>query len=134
MTAGSTPTPLPPGYRFGMYDDTGEIRRAPAPNRYYAEFAFTLVVLDAHGLVGHADFYHDYPSNLLMCNDVFIDPAHRRRGLATALYLEAERISGKVLHPYTEQYPDGRKMWLNPRRPFGRGVANPTTPVIPEGS
>ena len=131
----TSPTPLPQGYRLAVLDDTGEVvPAAPRPQRYFADFSFTLVVLDDAGQVGHADFFHEYTSGHLMCSDVFVDPAHRRRGLASALYLEAERLSGKVLHPYSAQYPDGRTMWRSPRRRWGRGVAAPTDAVIEEGS
>lgn len=133
MTRASTP--LPTGFRFAVLDDTGDIAGYnPNPSRYYAQFAFVLLVLEGVHEAGYGEFYHDFETRHLMCSDVSVRPEYRRRGLASALYLEAERLSSKIIHPYSEQYPDGRAMWLSPHRQWGRGVTAPTTPTIEEGS
>ena len=129
-----TKVPLPSGYRFALLDDTGEAHPYDGLAGRFGRISFTLVLFDATSAMGHADFYHDSEADQLMCSDIFIDPLQRRRGLASALYLEAERLSGKIIHPYSAQYPDGRALWLSPNRQFGRDVAPPVDPVIEEGS
>jgi hypothetical protein len=65
----------------------------------------------------------------LFVQDIHVFREYRRQGLATAIFLEAERVSGQVLHPNDEQFAAGRLLWLSPNRPFGAGVPNPDGPV-----
>jgi len=65
----------------------------------------------------------------LFVRDIHVFREYRRCGLATAIFLEAEQVSGQVLHPNDEQFAAGRLLWLSPDRPFGRGVPDPTGPV-----
>ncbi len=53
--------------------------------------------------------------------DVLVDVAHRRRGIATALYQQAELLSGKsFLCRSGEPLPiDAAALWASPDRPFG---------------
>ncbi len=53
--------------------------------------------------------------------DVQVDPAHQRRGIATAMYQQAEALTGKAfLSRLGEPLPyDAAALWANPDRPFG---------------
>jgi GNAT superfamily N-acetyltransferase len=91
---------------------------------------------DAFDIVVHAPGRHNacfakfyWAPAGLTCSDIHVGEEYRRRGIATAVYLEAERRAGAVLHPYVSQYPDGRALWLQPARPFGRGVPSPDGPM-----
>jgi GNAT superfamily N-acetyltransferase/8-oxo-dGTP pyrophosphatase MutT (NUDIX family) len=48
-----------------------------------------------------------------------VNPEHQRQGIATALYVHAEKASGKKVIPSTDQTDDARKFWAQPNRPFG---------------
>ena len=121
---------LPPGYRFDIQDEFG-VRLRPGAGRYHP---FTITVRDAGGdEVGYAEAFHTGgPENRLMVSEVFVAPDHRRRGLANAMYCEAERLAGKTLHPYPSQYELGRNLWRQPDRPFGRGVRAPRNRTLDE--
>ena len=82
--------------------------------------------------VGFGEFaYRPGPDGAprLFVLDIHVFREYRRRGVATAIFLEAERVAGQVLHPNDEQFAAGRLLWLMPDRPFGRGVPDPTGPV-----
>lgn len=51
---------------------------------------------------------------------VEIDPEFRRRGLATAMYAWAERLSGKKFRPATSHTDAAEAFWKQKKRPFGR--------------
>lgn len=57
---------------------------------------------------------HLFPSN------VNVDPQHRRKGLATAMYQHAEERFGKKIKPSDMQTSDGESLWSQPQRPFGK--------------
>jgi hypothetical protein len=52
-----------------------------------------------------------------------VHPDHQRKGLATAMYKEAERVSGKTLIPESDgqqQTDDAKALWNQKDRPFGK--------------
>ena len=52
------------------------------------------------------------------CNlDVKFD--FQRKGIATRLYVEAEKIAGLRCVPHNSQSPEGRAFWEQKDRPFG---------------
>ncbi len=55
-------------------------------------------------------------------DDVEVHPEHRRRGLASAMYAHAERVSGRKVIPSTAQTPAGQALWAgNQQNPqFGK--------------
>lgn len=53
---------------------------------------------------------------------VQVHPQHRRKGIATAMYVLAEKVSGKRFVPDTYQTPSGRALWDQPNRPFGKSL------------
>lgn len=48
-----------------------------------------------------------------------VDDAHQGRGVASAMYALAERETGRVLSPARSQTALAKRMWADPRRPFG---------------
>jgi hypothetical protein len=83
-------------------------------------------------LVGFGEFDHRSGPDgdlHLFARYINVSRMYRRRGVATAIFVEAERVSGLVLAPNDEQFAAGRLLWLSPDRPFGRGVADPDGPV-----
>jgi GNAT superfamily N-acetyltransferase len=128
-------TKLPAGYRISVvdYEDSDGVALPMSARDCRWKPFFVLIHTEDDDEIAHAEVYHHGPEKLLMINDVWVDPEHRRRGLANVMYLEAERMAGKPVHPYPGQYEDGRAFWLQPNRPFGRGIANPEADVIRPG-
>jgi len=53
-------------------------------------------------------------------DDVWVEPAYRQRGIATALYVEAESLTGKKIRRVKElESPLAKKLWGQKNRPFG---------------
>jgi L-amino acid N-acyltransferase YncA len=52
-----------------------------------------------------------------------ITATYHRQGLATAMYVYAERQTGYTVIPSTEQTPAGKSLWAQPDRPFGKEAA-----------
>lgn len=112
----------------GFYD--GCVRRG---RRLY-EQTFTVNAHTSDGeRVGQADFFiRDkdlYPGN------VEVDEAHRRRGIASAMYAHAEKIVGKKVVPSDDQTEDAEALWAaNKRKPqFGKrrvAKAEQPTPMV----
>lgn len=59
------------------------------------------------------------PKYYPMYGNVKIDPAHRRKGLASAMYAMAEKIHGKTIEPEHEHTSFAEAMWRQPNRGFG---------------
>ena len=58
----------------------------------------------------------------LYCFNVEVELGHRRRGLATTMYVLAERVAGRALENILEgidQTDDGYALWHQRGRPFG---------------
>lgn len=114
---------LHPGYTFRAHNEQWE----PAEEGYqYHAQPFNITAHDQRGEeIGHAEVYHhglpqDPGGTKMMVSNVLVEPAHRRRGVASAMYQLAEKLSGKKLHPYPEQKAPGKKLWAQPERPFGK--------------
>ena len=56
----------------------------------------------------------------LLPNNVEVKPEFRRQGLATSMYVFAEEETGMTTHPHNIQSEEGRALWAQPNRPFGR--------------
>jgi 8-oxo-dGTP pyrophosphatase MutT (NUDIX family)/GNAT superfamily N-acetyltransferase len=119
--------PGPPGYTFRVHDNDWRPTKKGYP---YHTNPFNITAHDENDdEVGHALVYHhglptDPTPPKMMVSDVEVDEEHQRQGLATQMYVLAEKLAGKKLHPYPEQYDDGKALWSQPNRPFGI----PTTP------
>lgn len=74
-------------------------------------------------------------------DDVNVDPEHRRRGLASAMYAHAERVTGKRILPSAQQQAPGQALWqgnaqkqqfgvalVTKGEALGAGPANPPRP------
>lgn len=57
-------------------------------------------------------------------NILVMQPEHRRKGLASAMMVCAEKLTGLVMVPATNQIADGRALWDRPNRPWGNGSAS----------
>jgi GNAT superfamily N-acetyltransferase len=44
-------------------------------------------------------------------DDVNVDPSHRRKGLASAMYAHAEKVTGKTVAPSQAQQDPGKALW-----------------------
>jgi GNAT superfamily N-acetyltransferase len=82
-------------------------------------FSISVFAQGETGPVASAEFGPYGARDEFKCREVFVDPAHRRRGLANAMYVEAERIGGGPLTPFADQKPEGVAFWAQPGRPFG---------------
>ncbi|MBK5275871.1 MAG: N-acetyltransferase [Desulfuromonadales bacterium] len=74
--------------------------------------------------IAEAHFTDD--GNSAYCQQVNIDENHQRKGIATAMYLYAETVLGRVLENFWDddpeyQSPAARALWAQPNRPFGKG-------------
>jgi len=74
-------------------------------------------------------------------DDVNVDPEHRRRGLASAMYAHAEKVTGKTVVPSQQQQAPGQALWqgnaakqqfgaapVAKGETLGAGPANPPQP------
>jgi GNAT superfamily N-acetyltransferase len=68
-------------------------------------------------VVGTAIFLES--KDLVWPDLVVVDPDYRRQGIATSLYVYAERQSGKKILRPDEHSEDASKLWNQPDRPFG---------------
>lgn len=50
---------------------------------------------------------------------VNVSPGHRRKGLASAMYQVAERLTGKKFRPNPVQTPMGERLWAGRKDSFG---------------
>jgi hypothetical protein len=68
-------------------------------------------------------------------DDVNVDLEHRRRGLASAMYAHAERVTGKTVTPSNTQQAPGQALWVGNagKQQFGiaKGEALQTGPANP---
>lgn len=68
--------------------------------------------------VGRAEFV--FKDRRLLGNNVEVNQNYRRCGIATALYVYAEKETGLKAVPHSVQTPEGRSFWNQPDRPFGK--------------
>jgi len=96
----------------------------------------------AGNLIGQARFkYND--DNTLSSALTYVDEAHQRRGVASAMYAHAEKKLGKKIKPSALQTDEGAALWEgNAKNPqFGKADMKPnkgqahaaTEPKAPEG-
>jgi GNAT superfamily N-acetyltransferase len=88
----------------------------------HGSFAELIVqAIKGEAVVGQADFIDD--GSHAHCRDVAVDSKHRRKGLATAIYVFAEKLFGRGLTDFWAdspmRSPDAAKLWSHPKRPFG---------------
>ncbi len=66
--------------------------------------------------------------------DTYVHPAHRRLGLASAIYAFAQRHTGRTIKPSKDRTTDGKKLWAgNKRDPqFGKSEESLAKAVDPK--
>lgn len=70
--------------------------------------------------VGYAKFnFHPSTSNLYPAGTE-VQQSHRRKGIATAMYLHAEKIGKKKISKEGSKTADSQAMWTQKDRLFGR--------------
>jgi len=98
------------------YAITHTVTQEPAQTtRRGAVQAKTYVKVLAHhngSIVGalHLDGYHAGSPSITAFN-IEVDPAHRRKGLASAMYAHAEKVTGLKASPSSTQSREGRLLW-----------------------
>jgi hypothetical protein len=86
------------------------------------EHDFVLVVRDKGGKeAGYAHVTHHSPITVGIA-EVAIKKPHKRKGIGTEIYRQAEKISGKKLIPSEELSDEAEALWSQPNRPFGESV------------
>ncbi len=87
-----------------------------------------LIVKVVYGeiIVGEADFTDD--GSIAYCQNIEVHPDYRRQGVATAIYVFAEKVFGKPLIDFWQndsaQSLEAKALWAQTNRPFGH-VHNP---------
>jgi GNAT superfamily N-acetyltransferase len=78
-------------------------------------------VLYGENVVANANFTDD--GRDAWCQNVRVLPAHQKQGIATAIYVFAEKVYGKALYNFWEnnpaQTPAARALWAQSNCPFG---------------
>jgi len=97
-------------------------------------------VVEAHDKsgkkVGHVRIYKDSEEHKLRgtisSSDSWVEPSHRRKGIASAMYQHAEKHAGARMKTAAEVAArigndpedyfssDAEKLWSQPNRPFGK--------------
>jgi GNAT superfamily N-acetyltransferase len=70
------------------------------------------IVTAHHGgrQIGRASVYHS-PGGLMTAEVVRVEPEHRRRGVASAMYAHAEKVTGRKMVPSSNRTPEGEALW-----------------------
>ena len=73
--------------------------------------------------IGHADIIHTKRHKNINSQWIHVDKEHRRKGIATAMYQHAEKVTGKKIHPSKDKTNEGYKFWQGTRQygPKGHG-------------
>lgn len=74
----------------------------------------TIIVLAKHpdyGIVGSATFAYNKNIPEIKPGNTIINDNHRRKGLATSMYLLVEEITGLKLQPSDDQSSDAKLFW-----------------------
>lgn len=50
----------------------------------------------------------------------YVEPEHRRKGLASAMYSHYQKMTGHRLTPDEQQSDEAKALWAQPNRPFGK--------------
>jgi len=101
-----------------IYDEDGEISGEDPESFIVSAYH------PEHGEVGRAKFRIENGSLTLNDSDgknaVSVHRNHQRKGLASGMYQEAENFSGLKVEPSSWQTEDGKSLWNQPNRSFGK--------------
>lgn len=98
------------GYVLHVSSDVAT-KKYPPSSRPYTQVVATH---PEHGTVGSVVFWHGADGEMTAGDTVGmvnVDPAHRRKGLASAMYAAAERHSGRKIVPSSHQTEAGQALW-----------------------
>jgi hypothetical protein len=77
--------------------------------------------MHAGDMIGEANFTDD--GSFAFPQNVRVAPAYQRQGIATAIYVFAEKILEKPLYDFWADDPaqtsEAKALWAQPNRPFG---------------
>jgi 8-oxo-dGTP pyrophosphatase MutT (NUDIX family)/GNAT superfamily N-acetyltransferase len=101
------------GYSF-EHEDPNTVARPSAwarPGEYMIHGAANHTVRAFHGgkNVGFAHFA--FTPDGMVARNVFVDEPHRRKGVASAMYVQAEGKTGRKVVPSKRQTSEGRALW-----------------------
>lgn len=82
------------------------------------------------GHIGHAIFRHN-PNGTIESAMTGVEEEHQRRGVASAMYAHAQKVTGKQVVPSVNQTDEGRGLWAgNAKAPqFGTAKAEAAGPA-----
>lgn len=70
--------------------------------------------------IGELTFIKSKYKPVLKATNVSVDPAHRRQGIGSSMYVYAEKELGiKFVKSEEVLTPDGKSIWNDPNRKFG---------------
>ncbi len=70
--------------------------------------------------VGKLNFIKSKFKPVLKATIISVDPAHRRQGIGSSMYVYAEtELNMKFVKSEDVLTPDGKSLWSNPNRKFG---------------
>ena len=100
-------------------DEQYHTKHEPHP---YAEGHIKVTAHNKEGhLVGEANIH----TKDMYSTETWVQPNHRRKGVATAMYQHAEKVTGKKMSPSTQQSPKGERLWGGKKGKFGKSVVKP---------
>lgn len=92
-----------------------------------------ITALDSSGnTVGKYHFTDDTDPESIYAVLAETHPDHQRKGLATAAYKLAEKITQKKLEPSFSQSSEAQKLWAQKKRPFGKSELVKALPGAPQ--
>ena len=96
---------------------------------YQASHKVTAIAPDG-SVAGRYIVHHHVQSNTLIPNNIETKPEHQRKGLASAAYRHIEKITGGKFQTFPEeQTSDGKALWSNPNRSFGKSLKSLLEPL-----
>jgi predicted acetyltransferase len=90
-------------------------------NKKKSETILDIVVKLGDNIIANADFV--IAEDDFHCENVMVVEEHRRKGIGNALYVFAEKVSGRKIENFWENDPlqsdASKKLWNQLDRPFG---------------
>lgn len=91
-----------------------------------------IAAYDPHGNeVGTAKFSH-HPSGHMEAVLVGVDDDHQRKGIASAMYAHAQKVTGKAIKPSKNQTDEGAALWAGNAKTPQFGTVTPPPAAVKE--